>query len=366
MPMAATPDSARPQPAGGRQDIADLPRALVADLFERRPGLYWLDFGASISIAWSAVAVYYLAPPWSPAQLAGMLIAAVALFRAGTFIHEIVHFRAGEMRAFKWAWNLLFGFPVLSPWIVYRNHIEHHSRLHFGTPTDGEYLPLAAAPPLETVKYLLQIPLLPPLAVLRFGVLGPVSLAWPRLREWLLARASAAVTIPYYRRRFPAGHEAELRRSEGFCFAWLMLLVALTVRGPIEPIHWLMAWPLLSLAVGLNWLRNLAAHGYANRGERRAQIDQLDDSVNLTGQTWLAAWFFPVGLRYHALHHLLPALPYHALPAAHRRLIAQLPADHPYHRCNHRSYFSVVARLLRGAWAHRHDRSVVLRWQGRD
>jgi hypothetical protein len=37
--------------------------------------------------------------------------------------------------------------------------------------------------------------------------------------------------------------------------------------------------------------------------------------------------FFPLGLRYHALHHLFPSLPYHALGTAHRRLIVALPPD---------------------------------------
>jgi fatty acid desaturase len=35
-------------------------------------------------------------------------------------------------------------------------------------------------------------------------------------------------------------------------------------------------------------------------------------------------------MRFHALHHLFPSLPYHALGAAHRRLMARLPPDSPY------------------------------------
>ena len=33
-----------------------------------------------------------------------------------------------------------------------------------------------------------------------------------------------------------------------------------------------------------------------------------------------------VGLRYHALHHLMPSMPYHSLPEAHRRLVRDTEA----------------------------------------
>jgi len=338
-------------------------RALVTDLYARRGWIYWLDFTLTATLSWTLVGVYFTTEPWSAAQLLAMLLAAVGLFRAGTFIHEIVHFRQGEMRSFKWAWNLLLGFPILSPWVIYRNHIEHHTQQHYATPGDGEYLPLAAAPPVETLKYLAQIPLLPPLALIRFGILGPVSHLAPKLREWLLTRASAAVTNPYYRKRFPARLEPELTRSEWFCFGWVVLMIALTLFGPVRPLHWLMAWALLSLTVGLNWIRNLAAHGYGQAGMPLDKSGQVADSINITGQTWLTIWLFPVGLRYHGLHHLLPDLPYHQLGRAHKRLANALPPAHPYHRCNRQSYFAVIAGLLAGAWRNRRRRDVIERWQ---
>lgn len=338
-------------------------RSLVRDLFARRAWIYWLDFGITITLTWTAVAVYFTAEAWSAMQLLAMLLAAIGLFRAGTFIHEIVHFKHGELVSFKWVWNLLLGFPILSPWVIYRNHVEHHIDQYYGTPRDGEYLPLGAAPPSETLKYLAQIPLLPPLAVIRFGILGPVSHLWPDLREWLLTRASAAITNPYYRKRFPHKLEGELARSEWFCFSWLALLAGLTLFGPIEPIHWLMAWALLALTVGLNWVRNLAAHGYRHDGTPLGKTGQVRDSINITGQTWLTAWLFPVGLRYHGLHHLVPGLPYHQLGRAHQRLIRALPVDHPYHQCNHRNYFGVIGDLLAGAWRSRRRRDVISRWR---
>jgi fatty acid desaturase len=120
---------------------------------------------------------------------------------------------------------------------------------------------------------------------------------------------------------------------------------------------------LLSAALSLNWVRNLAAHRYGNRGEPTDHIGQFSDSVNITGQTWLTLLLFPVGLRYHALHHLLPALPYHNLGKAHQRLLAQLPADSPYHAVNRASFFATAAELWRSARQTAPEDSAIPRWR---
>src|SRR5262249_7550850 len=83
-------------------------------------------------------------------------------------------------------------------------------------------------------------------------------------------------------------------------------------------------------ASGLNWVRTIAAHGYRNTGSMMTFIEQIEDSITVPGHPLLAELLFPVGLRYHALHHLFPSLPYHTLGIAHRRLMTQLPADSPY------------------------------------
>ena len=61
---------------------------------------------------------------------------------------------------------------------------------------------------------------------------------------------------------------------------------------------------------------------------------QYLDSVNVPPPgTWAELWA-PVGLRYHALHHLLPSVPYHAYPEAHRRLSKELGAESTYRGAN--------------------------------
>ena len=350
-----------PAPAA-RRDWRDQARGLVGDLLHRSPAVYWSDFLLSVAGAWSATAVYFTVAPWSLVQVAAFLLAGVLFFRAGTFIHEIVHMPSREMVGFKRVWNLLLGVPLLMPWILYRNHIEHHNHRTFGTPDDGEYLPLATSPLAETLKYLAQAPLLPAFMIVRFGLLGPLSWLHPGLREWVLTRVSAAVSNPYYRKRFPAREEAHLKIVEAMCFTWLVAIGALTWHGTIRVQHLLMAYLLLAYTLGLNWVRNLAAHRYGNTGATMSHGDQVADSINITGQTWLTVFLFPVGLRYHALHHLFPALPYHKLGAAHRRLMQNLPVDAPYRATSRSSYFDVVGELWQSARKTSRMQSAMRRW----
>jgi hypothetical protein len=55
--------------------------------------------------------------------------------------------------------------------------------------------------------------------------------------------------------------------------------------------------------------------------------------------------FFPLGLRYHALHHLFPALPYHNLGIAHRRLLRELSENSAYRATVYSSFWDVVGVL---------------------
>jgi len=327
----------------------DQARAQIGDLFRRSPLIYWTDLLLSAGAAWALTAVYFVAPAWSALQIVAFVAASVLFFRAGTFIHEIVHMPSGQMAAFKRTWNLLLGVPFLMPWILYRNHIEHHNHRHFGTPADGEYLPLAASPRIETLKYLAQAPLLPLFMLLRFGVLGPLSWLHAGLREWVLTRASAAVSNPYYNKRFPRRDEAHLRGVEALCFVYLVGIAGLLWHGSISAAQVFMGYLLLAFTLGLNWVRNLAAHRYDNHGERMTMAEQVEESINITGQTWLTVLMFPVGLRYHALHHMFPALPYHHLGEAHRRLMQSLPPDAPYRACSRSSFFAAVRELWQSA-----------------
>ena len=103
----------------------------------------------------------------------------------------------------------------------------------------------------------------------------------------------------------------------------------------------------------VNYARTLAAHRYDNQEGELDDIGQLLDSVNLMGGSWLTAISAPVGLRYHALHHFMPALPYHSLGKVNRTLLEELPAGSPYRNTQTGGMGSALKLLFRASAGHR-------------
>jgi len=328
-------------------------RELIEDLFQPNPAIFWTDLAATTLVAYGAAGAYLFARPWSPAQLAGFAIAGLAFFRLGTFIHEIAHLRPGAVPGFRTAWNLVCGVPLLMPHFLYANHIDHHQWRSYGTPHDGEYLPLARGPARQIFYYTLEILLLPLLAVFRFLALAPASLLAPRLRTWVLERCSSYVSNFGYRRRLRV---AEPRREwlvwETACFINVAIGAAAACRGGLVWGQLPKLYLLAVFTIALNWLRNLAGHRFRNDGRELDYFGQLVDSISVIGNPLWTELLFPLGLRYHALHHLFPAIPYHNLGRAHRRLMQALPADSPYRQTIYPGLWPVLVDLWRNARSH--------------
>jgi fatty acid desaturase len=73
--------------------------------------------------------------------------------------------------------------------------------------------------------------------------------------------------------------------------------------------------------------------------------EQVRDSNDYPGV--LAELWAPVGLRFHAMHHLFPQLPYHALPEARRRVLAWSEPQNPIRESTRGSLFSALRELMR-------------------
>ncbi len=318
----------------------------VRHLHEPHAATFWVDFLASTIVGYALVALAVSqrldAAPTGVALVAG----AFALYRALCFMHEIAHLRQGSLRGFETAWNALIGAPLLMPSFVYTHgvHQSHHTLSTYGTSQDPEYLPFARSH-FMTITFALHSVLIPIALVVRFVLLGPLALLVPRVHRVLVARASALAMHPtFVRVPTPALLRLAWRWQAVIVALWVGAL-ALMVQGvlPWRTLgYWYAAMALISV---VNVLRTLGAHHYEGDGHAMDRAAQLLDSVETPGAWWTVLWA-PVGLRYHALHHYFPGIPYHHLPEAHRRLVAVLPAEAPFRRTLSPGLASSLRRLL--------------------
>ncbi len=325
---------------------------LTRDISDARPAIYWPDMLGSALLGYGALAATILVDnPWL--ALASAFVAVLALYRALLFIHEITHFRTNPLPGFRTAWNIVVGIPLLTPSFMYEDvHTLHHARTKYGTAEDPEYLPLALMKPWSLPAFVL-IALLAPFGLLiRFGILAPLGLLVPAIRRMNWTRFSSLSINPAFRRR-PA--DPAMRRR----YAWLEAgasIWALALIASVFLIGWrslLIAMAVLGVVALLNQLRTLVAHLWENEGEAMSVTAQYLDSVNVPPPSPLSALWAPVGLRYHATHHLLPSLPYHSLGEAHRRLAEHLEPETTYWRASHKGMTPLVWRIARSTMGRR-------------
>ncbi|MXP44075.1 fatty acid desaturase [Altererythrobacter sediminis] len=321
-------------------------RDLTKDIAEANPRIYWADMLASTAIGYAALAGAILTGSTLVAIMLGV-VAALALYRALLFIHELSHIHRNALPGFRTAWNVLIGIPMLTPSLMYEGvHTIHHARTRYGTVDDPEYLPLALMKPWSLPVFILISLLAPPALLVRYAILTPLGLIVPPLRKLVWERFSALSINPDFRRR-PAAEEFRRRFfwQETGATLWAIALLASTLFLGWRPL--LIALAVFSLTAVLNQTRTLVAHLWENDGEPMTVTAQYLDSVNVPPPGLLAEIWAPVGLRYHALHHLLPSMPYHALPEAHRRLSEHLGTGSTYDGSNHRGLAPLVGRLAR-------------------
>jgi fatty acid desaturase len=318
---------------------------LTRELSTPSPRIYWTDFLGSAALGYAGLyAAVTLAGGW--AVLAGVL-AILGLYRAMSFIHEVTHIKHSALPGFRLGYNLVIGIPMLIPSFMYEGvHNLHHTRVRYGTVDDPEYLPLALMKPWTLPVFVLVAALAPVGLLLRYAALAPLSLVIPPLRGAVVARYSSLSINPSFRRR-PAEGEARTLWLwlEVACSLWAMALLVLVATGTMPLATFGIVMAVASGVAVLNQIRTLVAHLWENDGEPMTVTAQYLDTVNVPPPALLPALWAPVGLRYHALHHLMPSLPYHALGEAHRRLSATLAVDSPYHKGSYAGLPGLVARL---------------------
>lgn len=352
-PAAAAARNPRPRIA---DDKAMLRAAaeLTRDLIAPRPGIYWADLIASAVIGYGALAVAVTVQGTGWIVLAAV-VSALALYRALSFIHEVSHMKHSALPRFRGGWNALVGVPMLTPSFMYEGvHNLHHAKTRYGTSEDPEYLPLALMKPWTLPAFVVISALAPIGLLIRYAILSPISLLSPKLRTTIVERYSALAINPSFRRRAPGGEAKVLwNRVETAASLWAIAIVVLTATGVFS-----LRGVLIGLAIGsgvavVNQVRTLVAHLWENDGEPMSVTAQYLDSVNVPPPALLPALWAPVGLRYHALHHLLPSLPYHSLGEAHRRITAALEQDSPYHKASYAGLPGLVNKIVRSTFVAR-------------
>ena len=348
--------SAQRTPVRAKDDAAMLKAAanLTRDLNAPKDAIYWADMLGSAVLGYAALfAAMFVRPTWLAAG-AG-LVAVLSLYRAGSFIHELTHIKKGAVRGFRFIWNLVVGVPLMVPSFMYEGvHNQHHAKRYYGTVDDPEYLPLALMHPWTLPVFLIAAALAPIGMLIRFGILAPLSMLSPKLRNVVVGRYSGLQINPKFVRPKPEGEFArDWAWQEAACSIWAVALLAMVVTGVIPLRDFLIFLGVASGVMFLNQVRTLVAHLWENEGEPMSVTAQFLDSVNVPPPGTLPALWAPVGLRYHALHHLLPGVPYHNLGEAHRRLHKELDARSVYHESTHRHLTALVARLARSTMGRR-------------
>ena len=245
------------------------------------------------------------------------------------------------------------------PSYFFEYHMDHHNNTIYGTVHDGEYLPIGRGPFMRVLLFLTQIVTQPLMVLFRWLILTPISFLHPKIRFWVLTTCSSVVFNHTYRRRITKNAPLKWWATmDILCCIRTWLMLALVILGiyavpgtffhniatPFSRICTILMLALVPLT--LHYFRSLTAHHWTNDGDQVSYRAQLYDSVDIVGNRFGTELFYPVGLRFHALHHMFPTLPYHNLRTAHLRLMEQLPEDSPYRDLVYPSVFSVLKELF--------------------
>ena len=324
-------------------------REIVKDLMQPNAFIYWVDFLFHITLGWGAFFFCSHSSLFSPSQCGFFFVSVFSFFRAAIFIHEITHLRKGTFRLFQFFWNLLCGFPLMIPSFLYKGvHNDHHNINLYGTRGDGEYFPFVHEGKSKIILFILSSFFVPVLFFVRFVFLTPLSYCHQGIRLFILEKFSSLSIDLSYRRTKSSLNSVGMWQVQEFVaclFGWVFLLMV--IQGIIHYKILYLWFVTFGAVFFINSVRTLCAHCYRYSGNQTLDLsEQLLDSVNIP-KSFLGFLWAPVGLRFHATHHLIPEMPYHSLGETHKRLMDKFSCKNLYIQTNSNSLWSTLSRIWR-------------------
>ncbi|WP_417790213.1 fatty acid desaturase family protein [Terasakiella pusilla] len=320
---------------------------LIKEFETPNPWIYWLDLVGTIVLFWSSLFLSFTYDDFL-LKCVFELISIFSLYRGMLFVHEITHLKKNTVPGLSIFWNCALGIPLLMPSYIFESHHDHHARERYATDQDPEYDFYTTSPISVLLLYLSSGLYMPFVLIVRQSILVPLSYFIRPVRTFLDEQGSGATIHNRYRRRKPTNKTKLLtwRCVEALsalsCLSWIGLTIAGWIPWPFFA-HLLVA---AIFAFTLNNFRAVTSHRFALTKGPYDFDKQVSDSLNFDqGKLWVHLWA-PVGMRYHALHHLFPNLPYHNLTKAHQKLLRELPSHSPYRNVNQAHYWGAFKQLL--------------------
>lgn len=259
------------------------------------------------------------------------IIGLIFIYKGTLMIHEVAHFQK-KVRGLRLTYNLLFGFFNKYPAYLYDTHAFHHGKHTFSTYKDPEYQYVKPDTIVTILGPIFVSLFLPIFQILRFIILPPFMVLMPyKLKNKIYKHFSTLVFDVKYKRMAKNKSDINqmLRNDLATSFFNLIFIGAIFL-GFLPMKTFILWYGMIVFASLLNMYRAKYNHIYNNKS-RHAQSweNHLLDCFTID-KGIITEIFSPVGLRYHALHHVMQEIPFYNLKKAHEHLLRNLPKEHIY------------------------------------
>lgn len=333
-------------------EIGKIYKQIPPAMFKPNPWIYYSDFTLFVLLGNGCLFFAALQQPFSALQIALACVAIISIYRASFFVHELMHI-GKKVRGFNLYYNVMHGFVHKLPSYAFVSHLQHHKLEHYGQIHDSEYdrfggkskLFFTIGMPLFTAM------LLPIIAVLRWVVV-PLFLPFIGRKGRQFIYQKATILGFHTRGSLPAPTAKERRNwyiQDAWCAFYGVGMLAL-IYFQLWPWELLPLWyAVFGIANAMNMYRGTIVHRYFGDFSTMNRKQMVLDCITLPTNKF-NVWLFPLGMGYHALHHMFPQVPYHHLDALHAQLMNDLPDNHPYRATLIKNYREGLEVLSRGSF----------------